>query len=70
MRKKLLTTKEAAQVLQMDPMTVRRLCKEKKLPGFKVGGRWRFLSSLGTSAEEFPQPTREPRDKKSVSVPK
>lgn len=32
-------------MLHLHVMTVYRLVKEGKLPGFKVGGRWRFERS-------------------------
>ena len=38
----ILTIEEVAQLLQLHIMTVYRLAKGGKLPGFKVGGRWRF----------------------------
>ena len=37
-----LTVEEVAKLLHLHVMTVYRLAKEGKLPGFKVGGRWRF----------------------------
>lgn len=42
MSPELLNVEEVAKVLQLHVMTVYRLVKEGKLPGFKVGGRWRF----------------------------
>ena len=36
-----MTLKEVAKYLGVHTMTVYRLLKEKKLPGFKVGGQWR-----------------------------
>jgi len=36
-----LTLKETANVLQLSGRTVHRMVMEKKLPAFKVGGRWR-----------------------------
>ena len=36
------TIEEVAEALKLHPYTVRRLCREGKLPGFKVGGQWRF----------------------------
>lgn len=33
---------EVAEFLHLHVMTVYRLVREGKLPGFKVGGRWRF----------------------------
>lgn len=38
----LLTPNELSKVLQLHPFTVTRLAREGKLPGFKVGGSWRF----------------------------
>jgi len=37
-----LTANEAAGILKLHPFTVARLAREKKIPGFKVGGVWRF----------------------------
>lgn len=36
------TAEEVADVLRLHPYTVRRLCREKKVPAFKFGGQWRF----------------------------
>jgi len=36
------TVEEVAKALKVDPYTIRRLCREKKLPAFKFGGQWRF----------------------------
>ncbi len=41
----LLNVIEVASLLQLHAMTVYRLVREGKLPGFKVGGRWRFHRS-------------------------
>ena len=41
----LLNVEDVAKVLQLHAMTVYRLVREGKLPGFKVGGRWRFHRS-------------------------
>lgn len=40
-RTQIMTLKEVAKYLGVHSMTVYRLLKEKKLPGFKVGGQWR-----------------------------
>lgn len=37
-----LTAEEIAEFLRVHPYTVKRLAREGKLPGFKVGGQWRF----------------------------
>ena len=38
----LLTPDELSRILKLHPFTVTRLAREGKLPGFKVGGSWRF----------------------------
>jgi len=40
-----LTPNELSRVLKLHPFTVTRLAREKKIPGFKVGGVWRFPKS-------------------------
>ena len=40
--KDIFTVEEVAEYLRIHPYTVRRLAREEKLPGFKVGGQWRF----------------------------
>lgn len=37
-----LTIVEAAKILQMHPVTVRRHMRAGKLPGRKIGGEWRI----------------------------
>ena len=37
-----LTAEEVAKALKLQPYTVRRLCREKKIPCFKCGGQWSF----------------------------
>ncbi len=36
------TVQEVAQALKLHPYTIRRLCREGKIPAFKFGGQWRF----------------------------
>ncbi len=36
------TVEEVAEALKLHPYTVRRLCREGKIHGFKIGGQWRF----------------------------
>jgi len=51
------TVDEVAKVLRLHPYTVRRLCREKRVPAFKFGGQWRFRRdeidawSKGTSSK-------------------
>ena len=42
MTDQLMTLKEVAQYLKLAEKTAYRLASEGKLPGFKVGGSWRF----------------------------
>lgn len=42
MTKEMLTAEEVAKYLRLHPYTIRRLAREGKLPGFKIGGQWRF----------------------------
>ena len=41
----ILTLKEVAEYLKLSEKTAYRLTAEDKLPGFKVGGSWRFRQS-------------------------
>ncbi|MBN4063823.1 helix-turn-helix domain-containing protein [Cardiobacterium sp. AH-315-I02] len=41
----ILTLKEVAKYLKLAEKTAYRLAAEGKLPGFKVGGSWRFKES-------------------------
>ena len=41
-KEEILTAEEVADYLRIHPYTVRRLVRAGKLPGFKVGGQWRF----------------------------
>jgi excisionase family DNA binding protein len=38
----IMTIREVAEYLKLTEKTAYRLAAEKKLPGFKVGGSWRF----------------------------
>jgi excisionase family DNA binding protein len=44
MTEQIMTLKEVAAYLKLTEKTAYRLSAEKKLPGFKVGGSWRFKS--------------------------
>ena len=37
-----MTTKQLVELLQLDRTTIYRMLSAGRLPGFKVGGRWRF----------------------------
>lgn len=36
------TAEEISKYLKVHPYTVKRLAREGKIPGFKIGGQWRF----------------------------
>jgi excisionase family DNA binding protein len=38
---RLLTLREAAQMLQVSTRTLQRMIRKHDLPAFKVGGQWR-----------------------------
>ena len=42
MDNEILTIREVAEYLKLAEKTVYRLVAEGKIPGFKVGGAWRF----------------------------
>lgn len=45
MESEIMTMKEVASYLKINEKTAYRLASEGKLPGFKVGGSWRFRQS-------------------------
>lgn len=45
MKTDIVTIKEVAEYLILTEKTAYRLAAEGKLPGFKVGGSWRFRKS-------------------------
>lgn len=45
MSDQILTLKDVAEYLKLAEKTAYRLAAEGKLPGFKVGGSWRFKQS-------------------------
>jgi len=38
----ILTTKELCEYLKLTEVTIYKYAKEGKIPGFRVGSRWRF----------------------------
>ena len=45
MKSDIMTIKEVAEYLKLTEKTAYRLAAEGKIPGFKVGGSWRFKRS-------------------------
>lgn len=41
-----LTVEEAARLLRLSPYTIRKLARQGRLPGRKVGRSWRFRKDL------------------------
>lgn len=52
---KVLTAEEVAKYLRIHPYTVKRLARTGKLPGFKVGGQWRFNLEAIRKLQEVPK---------------
>jgi len=49
----ILDADEVAKLLRLNEQTVKRLANRGELPGFKVGGRWRFKrQDIGDYIEE------------------
>lgn len=60
MTDQILTLKQVAEYLQLAEKTAYRLAAEGKLPGFKVGGSWRFKQKdLEAWIEQQKQDTKE-----------
>ena len=64
-RTQIMTLKEVAKYLGVHSMTVYRLLKEKKLPGFKVGGQWRTKKEVLDNylLKEIDKSSYEPKKK-------
>ena len=45
MQTDIMTVKEVAEYLKLNEKTTYRLVSDGKIPGFKVGGAWRFRKS-------------------------
>ncbi len=53
MRGEILTIREVAELLKINEKTAYRLTADGKIPGFRVGGSWRFrLSDIDQWIEE------------------
>jgi excisionase family DNA binding protein len=73
MADELMTTRELWELLRLDRTTIYAMLKEGRIPGFKVGGQWRFsrreieawLSEQRAERDEMtvqPSPDALPRD--------
>jgi excisionase family DNA binding protein len=43
---RMMTVKEVASYLKLNPITVYRYAAQGKIPGFKVGSSWRFKKEI------------------------
>ncbi len=60
MNDEILTIREVAQLLKINEKTAYKLAASGKLPGFKVGGSWRFrLDSIEKKTKNEYQPDRK-----------
>ena len=61
MSQEIMTIKEVAEYLKLNEKTTYRLVSQEKIPGFKVGGSWRFNRSeiLAWAKVKDKQPTSE-----------
>jgi excisionase family DNA binding protein len=63
MSDEILTIREVAELLKINEKTAYKLAAEGKLPGFRVGGAWRFKKSTINAwidAQTSPMPARKP----------
>jgi excisionase family DNA binding protein len=42
MEREFLTTKEVAELLRISVHTIKVMLNDKTIPGYKIGGQWRF----------------------------
>lgn len=61
MNDEILTLKEVAEYLKLAEKTAYRLAAEGKLPGFKVGGSWRFKQE---DVQKWIEEQKSPKRKK------
>ena len=50
---------QVAAILQVQPLTVRKLARSGKLPGFKIGKDWRFTDADIQQFMDRQRPTRK-----------
>ena len=62
-KEEVMTAEEIAEYLRIHPYTVRRLARAGKLPGFKVGGQWRFNRNQIGDLANTPAEKREIKSK-------
>ncbi len=59
----ILTTKELAAYLKLTEVTIYKYANEGKIPGFKIGSRWRFdkdkIDDLMKTDEEHDEAKRD-----------
>src|SRR5579872_2827205 len=76
MSENILTIREVADLLKINEKTVYRLAADAKIPGFKIGGSWRFDRATiakwieeGSVASAAPTPNEvQPRAKAQAQI--
>jgi excisionase family DNA binding protein len=72
----ILTIPEVAKLLKIAEKTVYALAQKRALPGFKVGGQWRFSRSAinewidSRSRSSEPPPSQQGEDRSSSTQPR
>lgn len=46
MGSEIMTIKETAKLLKVKPVTIYKLLSQKKIPGIKISGAWRFKRDI------------------------
>ncbi len=46
MEAEIMTIKETAKLLKVKPVTIYKLLNQKKIPGIKIAGAWRFKRDI------------------------
>jgi excisionase family DNA binding protein len=66
--KEILDPQEVADMLRVHPRTVMKLASQGQLPGFKVGGQWRFRREAIDQyiREQEQQYSDQKKDQKSI----
>ena len=64
--REVMSIKEASEYLGVSADTLYKYVSEDKIPGFKLGNRWKFKKSLLDQWMNEKSVARQPREKKAV----
>ena len=62
----LISVEKMCEILGYTPHTLRRMCREKKIPCYKIGRAYKFL--IGEVEEWFESKKQRVVDKRSIKV--